>query len=164
MNRIIILAMHGVPPNDFPKKELGEFFSLHMKKEVSGFLPLELQEKHDELDKRLRIWERTEKNDPYFVSSMRLASELKKITNCEVIVGFNEFCGPSVIDALENAINENAEKIQVITPMMTPGGEHSEKDIPEAIELIRKKYPKVKIEYVWPFSITDVAEFLAEQL
>ena len=48
--------------------------------------------------------------------------------------------------------------------MMTRGGEHSEKDIPEAIERARKKYPKPKFSYVWPFNISKVATFLAEQI
>jgi len=29
MKTIVVLAMHSAPPNDFPKHELAEFFSLY---------------------------------------------------------------------------------------------------------------------------------------
>jgi hypothetical protein len=29
MKAVIVLAMHGAPPLDFPEEELGEFFNLH---------------------------------------------------------------------------------------------------------------------------------------
>ncbi|GAG77021.1 unnamed protein product, partial [marine sediment metagenome] len=65
-----------------------------------------------------------------------------------IVVGFNEFCSPSLDDAFEEAIKQDPEKIIVITPMMTQGGEHSEKDIPEAIERAKKKNPNIKFSFV----------------
>lgn len=35
MKTILILTMHGMPPKDFPRRELGEYFSLHMQMENS---------------------------------------------------------------------------------------------------------------------------------
>jgi hypothetical protein len=37
-----------------------------------------------------------------------------------------------------------------LTP--TWGGEHAEQDMPEALDRARKRHPKEKIIYVWPFS------------
>ena len=161
---IIVLAMHGVPPKDFPRYELAEFFGLYLHLEHKGELPPDRRQKHDKLQKKLQEWPRTPNNDPYFHSSQKLAKELSIITSCEVIVGFNEFCKPSIIEALETAIAKNPPKILVITPMMTPGGEHSEVDIPAAIEHIRKRHPAIKIKYIWPFDLSKVAKFLADQI
>lgn len=33
MRTSIVLAMHGAPPRDLPKRKLGEFFRLHMQLE-----------------------------------------------------------------------------------------------------------------------------------
>ncbi len=85
-------------------------------------------------------------------------------TGYEVVVGFNEFCGPSVEEALGEAVSKGATEVIVITPMMTPGGEHSEVDIPEAIERVKEKHPDVTFRYAWPFKETAVTSFLAEQL
>jgi hypothetical protein len=48
--------------------------------------------------------------------------------------------------------------------MMTQGGEHSEKDIPEAIERAKKKNHDILFSFVWPFNTSKIATFLAEQI
>ena len=35
MKTILILTMHGMPPKDFSRREIGEYFSLHMLMENS---------------------------------------------------------------------------------------------------------------------------------
>ncbi|MFW9787182.1 MAG: sirohydrochlorin chelatase [Candidatus Thorarchaeota archaeon] len=162
---IVILAMHGAPPTDYPRSDLMEFFRLHTVLEhgVSGF-PKAMHHKHDELEKKIREWPRTAENDPFWDASHKLAEELGRITGHDVIVGFNEFCSPSIDEALEEAIGSGADDIIVITPMMTPGGEHSEDDIPQSIERMRERHTHVSIRYAWPFDRTAVASFLAEQL
>lgn len=45
--------------------------------------------------------------------------------------------------------------------MMTQGGEHSEVDIPAAIQRARKKFPTITFTYLWPFDVNEVAYFLA---
>jgi sirohydrochlorin ferrochelatase len=47
---------------------------------------------------------------------------------------------------------------------MTRGGEHSEVDIPAAIERARARHPGVAFVYVWPFETAAVARFLAAQV
>lgn len=48
--------------------------------------------------------------------------------------------------------------------MVTPGGEHQEKDIPEAVDEIAQKYPEIEITYVWPYDIPAVAKFIGNHL
>jgi sirohydrochlorin cobaltochelatase len=125
---------------------------------------LELQTRHDELEIKIRTWKRTSQNDPFWAASKSLAARLSAKTGNEVIVGFNEFCGPSVEEALDEAVSNGAIDVIVITPMMTPGGEHSEEDIPDAIDDAKEKHPHVRFRYAWPFEESAVASFLAKQL
>jgi sirohydrochlorin cobaltochelatase len=162
---VIVLAMHGAPAKDIPSSELMEFFKLHMALEhgSAGF-PAAMLHKHDEMDDKIRKWPRNAENDPFWDASHKLAEELSRITSHVVIVGFNEFCSPSIDEALETAVLSGAHEIVVITPMMTPGGEHSEIDIPQSIERVQESHPGVSFRYAWPFDLSAVASFLAEQL
>lgn len=165
MKTIIVLAMHGVPSNDFPKNELTELFSLHARLEHSHGAEQEtMTRRYNELDAKMRTWPRTSQNDPFWTASLELAGYLSQATKCEVIVGFNEFCAPKLDAALDQAVAKGAEKIIVVTPMMTRGGEHSEKDIPAAIKHAQECHPKIKIIYAWPFKTSEVAQFLANQI
>lgn len=139
MSSIIVLAMHGMPPRDLPQRELAELFGLHARLE------------HPE-------------NDPFFAGSMELADHLHRATGVGVVVGFNEFCAPSLDEALDEAASRGAGRITVLTPMMTRGGEHSEIDIPAAIRRAQDRHPGTRIDYVWPFDPAAVAEFLAAQM
>lgn len=166
MKTLILLAMHGAPPNDFPPREAAEFFSLHMRLEhaAPGAEREQLQRRRDELDAKMRAWPRTAQNDPFWAGSQDLAAHLREATGREVIVGFNEFCAPTLDNAFDLAVAQGAERIVVVTPMMTRGGEHSEADIPAAIERARQRHPALTIRYVWPFDPADVAGFLAAQI
>ncbi len=162
---VVVLAMHGAPPRDFPSSELMEFMSLegrlghaHQAAEESDQL------RYLELDKKMRAWPRTPANDPFFAGSKELADQLRQATGLEVFLGFNEFCAPSLDEALHQASATDAEKVIVITPMMTRGGEHSEVDIPAAIERARMRYPEKEFIYAWPFPPEDVARFLSSHL
>jgi sirohydrochlorin cobaltochelatase len=102
-------------------------------------------------------------NDPYAHSLQTLASELSKIGGYEkVVVAFNEFCRPTVEEALE-VCNSDVDVVVVVTTMTTKGGEHSEKDIPELLEKMRKKCLK-QIVYAWPFDVRSVARLLVETI
>lgn len=165
MKTVIVLAMHGVPPKDFPRNETGELFRLNAQLEHMGEAEsVARRRRYAELDAKVRAWPRTAENDPYYTWSKELGAKLSKVTGDKVIVGFNEFCGPSLDEALDQAIALNADKIVVITPMMTRGGEHSEIDIPAAIKRAQEKYPEKPIIYAWPFDVTEVAGFLAEHI
>jgi len=161
---VVVLAMHGVPPADFPKRELDEFFALHAKVDHTAVAEGPGYERYVELETSLRHWPRTEDNDPYHAASLKLGRALSSAAGCEVIVGFNEFCAPSLDEALDRAVASGASSVLVVTPMMTGGGEHSERDIPAAVSRARERYPGRRIVYAWPFPVADVAAFLAGQV
>lgn len=165
MKTVIVLAMHGAPPSDFPKRELAEFFSLHSRLvHPGGKEEPTLEQCYHELETRIRAWPRTSENDPFYSGSQDLAANLRKSVGLEVIVGFNEFCAPTLNEALERAVEGGAGRVVVVTPMMTSGGEHSEKDIPNALNRARVQHPEVEFCYAWPFDSEDVAEFLAARI
>jgi sirohydrochlorin cobaltochelatase len=126
MKSVVVLAMHGSPPLDFPQDELAEFFALHARFEHAP--PSDGSPAHGkflELEEKMRRWPRTASNDPFFAGSERLAEELRAASGREVFLGFNEFCAPTLDEALDAAAENDPVKVVVITPMMTPGGEHS---------------------------------------
>jgi sirohydrochlorin cobaltochelatase len=163
----IVLAMHGAPPMDFPKQDLGEFFGLHMQLEHAPVEPDQAsphRKRYAALEKTMLEWPRDETNDPFYAASHRLAEALRQSTGLDVMVGFNEFCAPSIAQALDQAVDQGADRVLVVTPMMTPGGEHAEIDIPAAIDAARRRHRRIDFRYAWPFDTDDVAAFLAQQV
>ena len=144
---------------------MGEFMSLHsrMGHSAVSHSPA-LEDRYEELEKQIREWPRTQANDSFFVSSHDIATALEKAAGQKVLVGFNEFCAPTLDEALERAFLFGAERIVVVTPMMTRGGEHSEKDILQAVEKARSTHKEVKFVYAWPFESSEIAEFLSEHV
>ena len=123
-----------------------------------------LERRRLELDAKMRAWPRTAQNDPFYAGSQELAVQLSEATSREVILGFNEFCAPSLNEALSHAIARGVEKVIVLTPMMTRGGEHAEVDIPDAVKTAQAQHPEIPIIYAWPFRVSEVASFLAKQI
>ena len=162
---VIVLAMHGAPPLDFPKPELAEFMSLQARCEhAQDEEEKALRMRFKDLEAKMRAWPRTAQNDPFYTGSQDLARHLRRETGLEVEVGFNEFCAPSLDEALDQAASRRAEIIAVITPMMTPGGGHSAVDIPTSIREAEQRHPGKKFLYAWPFASKDIAGFLASQV
>ncbi|MEX1247841.1 MAG: CbiX/SirB N-terminal domain-containing protein [Anaerolineales bacterium] len=177
MPTLIVLAMHGVPPNDFPREELGEYFRLHAAMEAAhhgaehvhngngrpGLSPAEL-ESYQALDLRIRNWPRNELNDPFYAGSLSLAKALGKQNHHPVLVGFNEFCAPDLKEAFRQAVNAGARRVVIITPMMTSGDAPAELDIPAAVNAAREDFPQIEFIYAWPFGRNEVAGFLSAQV
>ncbi len=161
---VIVLAMHGTPPKDFPKTEHKELFEIRAALKHATNPSKTLRERHDFLDKKMRLWPRTEKNDPFHFGSMELGRHLEKQSGLRVIVGFNEFCDPDLHKALREAVRLADEKVLVTTPMMTRGGSHSKGDIPAAIAGVQRDSPKTDIIYAWPFPVSEIAGFLSVQI
>ncbi|MCS7259436.1 MAG: CbiX/SirB N-terminal domain-containing protein [Anaerolineae bacterium] len=165
MKTIIVLAMHGALPDDFPRHELDMFFSLRAQfKRATPEERSQLEEQLRTLERRIRTWPRTAANDPFYAASQAIGTELSRLTGREVIVAFNEFCAPDVGEGLELAVQRGARRIIVLTPMLTRGGDHAEKEIPAAIEHARQRYPEVTFVYAWPFADKAIARFLADQI
>jgi sirohydrochlorin cobaltochelatase len=54
--------------------------------------------------------------------------------------------------------------ITVTTTMVTPGGSHSEIEIPETLARLRPRHPGIDLRYAWPFDTDLIAETLLEQV
>jgi len=165
MKTIIVLVMHGIPPKDFPPQELAEFFSLQGRlRRETGPQKISLTERHETLERKLRKWPRNAGNDPFYVASRELAAGLSNVTGNSVLVGYNEFCSPDFEEAIMEAANEAPDRILIVTPMMTRGGEHAEIEIPAKINKLQILYPRIKLVYAWPFETEQVARFLANHI
>lgn len=166
---VVVLAMHGAPPLDFPHAELAEFMALdgRIAHAPPGAPPPspEIVLRYAALENRLRAWPRTPLNDPFFSGAQDLAAALERASGLEVIVGFNEFCAPALDAALDTAAEQaGGRPVVIVTPMMTRGGEHSEHDIPAAIEEARARHPGVDYRYAWPLDLGGIAAFRAGQV
>ena len=165
MPTTVLLAMHGTPPSDFPQRELGEYFALHAQAESRhSHLTDDQVARHKELERRMRDWPRTRRNDPFQAGSMDLAAELERALGLPVVVGFNEFCAPDLHEAFDQVASQKAARVVVLTPMLTRGGGHAEVEIPHAIEAARKRHPQMSFHYAWPIPEADVAGFLAKHV
>ena len=165
IDRVIVLAMHGAPPNDFPRAEMGEFHALHARLEHGDpSMSDALKARAGMLDRKMRGWSRTAENDPFWAASQEIARHLSEITGSRVVVGFNEFCGPDLDAAFATAAAGRPGSVQVITTMLTRGGGHAEVDIPAAIARAQAAFPDVPFVYAWPHDMRDVARFLADRL
>lgn len=164
MKTYLILAMHGSPPKDFPPRELGEFFAIHARVETAPrSVDPSTRARYEELDQKMRAWKRTPENDPFYAGSLALAGKLAETSGLETRLAFNEFCDPPLDEAIRQAVAEGASRIVVVTPMMTAGGEHAEREIPAVLERMRGEFPGIDLLYAWPFASQDVAAFLSAQ-
>lgn len=118
-----------------------------------------------ELDATIRDWPRRAENDPYKVGLEQLASTLRPLLTTDLFfIAYNEFCRPSIPDAIDQAIQQGAQRILAVPSMFTPGGIHSEIDIPRALAEARTRHPGVTLDYVWPFDLRQVAALLAAHI
>ena len=148
----IVLAMHGSPPNDFPMQEMAFFYGIHLREEhdPAGVDEASKQRAHA-IEEKMKSWPRT-------------ADNIQQVTGIETFVGFNEFCNPTIQAVLLKAIKTSPEKIFITTTMVTPGGDHQEVEIPEAINEIAQQYPAIEFTYVWPYDLRAVASFIGNHI
>ncbi len=160
MNTHVILATHGSPPRDFPPEEIQEFFALHARLGHGDQSTNPAAERYAELESKMRTWKRTPQNDPFHTASLELASYMEKYLQMPVFAAFNEFCAPTISEALVNSAEMGAERVIVVTSMLTRGGEHAEVDIREAVQKAKGEYPAVEFIFAFPFPAKDIAHFL----
>jgi len=165
----VVLIGHGAPATDCPPQLIGELMSLewrgggdhHGRAGAGG----DSKRRAGELDATIRDWPRHAGNDPYKIGLERLAEAMKPLLPTELLaVGYNEFCRPSIAEAIEQVIRQGATRVLVVPSMLTPGGVHAEVDIPQALAEVRAAHPAVVIEYVWPFDLDRVAALLAAHI
>ncbi len=163
MKKAVLLVGHGGAPTDFPKEKLQRLKALEGQRLARKESKPAGEEA--ELDALVRGWPRTQKTDPYKYGLETLRDALAaRLRGENVICAYNEFCGPSMEEALEHLAAQGFEDIRVVTTMFTRGGIHSECEIPHAVGVFSKKFPNLRIRYLWPFDLSLAADFLARHL
>jgi len=158
-DRAVILVGHGAAAKDCPRDLVTRWKSLEGRRHATGGPP---SAEEIELDHRIRSWPRTDTNDPYRRGLLALAEALRPlVAPAALFVAYNEFCAPTIEESASYAIQKGARHIHVIPSMLTPGGVHSEVEIPEGLARIRKDHPHVNVVYAWPYDVHQIAAMLA---
>jgi len=163
MSTIIVLAAHGAPATDCPRRTIGIFMALESMPRLVNRLGF-LQRLKATLDEKIRNWPRSIANDPYRQGVDVLAGRIAAQTGFEVIPGYLEFCAPDIGASIDEAVSRGAARVIVATTMTTRGGEHSEIEIREIVEAAQKRHPAVRIVYAWPFDTDRVARLFADEI
>lgn len=160
--RGVILIGHGGIPKDYPGDLVTKLKRLEAQRKAAGASMS--KEEHD-LDQKIRLWPRTPETEPYQAGLDSLAAHLQPLLDStHFSTAYNEFCTPTLSEAIEQQIANGAKNITVISTMFTPGGSHSEFEIPQEMVELRQKHPAVTLTYAWPFDLGKVAEMLLEHV
>ena len=161
-NTAVLLVGHGGWPSDCPEELAGKLKRFESKRRKEHLPP---SEEEMELDRVVREWPRTPKTDPYKYGLELLASRLaERMSFYSMGLAYNEFCDPTIGKAASRLIQEGAQSIIIVPTMFTPGGSHSEKEIPEEMELLQKQFKHVEFIYAWPFDMDRVSGMLADHV
>jgi len=158
--KAVILVGHGGIPKDYPQDLVTKLKRLEAQRRATGS-PMSERE----LDHKIRQWPRSPETDPYQAGLETLASHMRPLLQgTQFALAYNEFCGPTLEEAVGNLIESGAQDITVVSTMFTPGGSHSEYEIPEEMAELRKKYPEATLTYAWPFDLGVVAHMLMDHI
>jgi sirohydrochlorin cobaltochelatase len=158
----VILVGHGGLPKDCPPDWVQRLKRLQSVRKASGQEPTV---EETDLERQIRNWPRTPESDPYHHGLEKLAAKLTPLVHpARLVVAFNEFCAPTVLEAAQQLVEGGYADITVVPSMFTPGGTHSEKEIPAILETLRDQFPEIVFHYAWPFDLDRLAGFLAEHL
>lgn len=159
----VILIGHGAAATDTPRALVSELKRLEGERQARKVAVMSPREA--ELDKQVREWPRTKDNDAYRAGVEEIAAALApRLGGRRLVTAYNEFCAPSVEDALAALVAEGFTSITLISTMYTRGGIHAECEIPGIVLESRKKHPGVDIRYAWPYGADVIADFLSAQL
>ena len=160
--RGVVLVGHGGIPKDCPQELVTRLKRLEAQRRAAHQPP---SSEELELDQKIRRWPRTTVTDPYQSGLEAVGAVLRPHLNGVLFaLAYNEFCAPTLEEAVEDLVGKGATHITVVTTMFTPGGSHSEVEIPEILDQLRPQYPDVELHYAWPFDLQLVANTLAEQV
>jgi sirohydrochlorin ferrochelatase len=160
--RGVVLVGHGGVPKDCPSELVTQLKRLEGQRRAAR-TPVSPEE--HELDSRIRRWPRTAATDPYRFGLEAVAAVLRPQLNGALFaLAYNEFCAPTLEESVEELIKLGATHITVTTTMFTPGGAHSEIEIPETLDRMRSRHPGIDFRYAWPYDLQLVAKTLAEQV
>lgn len=162
IQRGVVLVGHGGIPKDCPQELVTRLKRLETQRRAAK-TPCSQEE--IELDATIRQWPRTPQNDPYRIGLEAVASHLRERLDGRLLaIAYNEYCAPTLEAAVEELVRQGAAEVTVITTMFTPGGSHSETEIPETLATLRSKHPGITLRYAWPFDLGLVSKTLAEQV
>jgi len=160
--RGVILVGHGGIPRDCPQDLVTRLKRLEAQRRAAKQPP---SQEELELDQKVRRWPRTKATDPYQSGLEAVGAVLRQhLSGMLFALAYNEFCAPTLEEAVEDLVKQGATSITVLTTMFTPGGSHSEVEIPEILEQLKPQYPSVELRYAWPFDLQLIAKTLSEQL
>ncbi|MBX3348387.1 MAG: CbiX/SirB N-terminal domain-containing protein [Nitrospira sp.] len=158
----VVLVGHGGIPKDCPQELVTKLKRLEGQRRAAKEPP---SQEELELDQKIRRWPRTKATDPYQSGLEAVGATLRAHLNGVLFaMAYNEFCAPTLEEAVEDLVKQGATSITVLTTMFTPGGSHSEVEIPEILDHLRPLYPTVELRYAWPFDLQLIAKTLSEQL
>lgn len=160
--RGIVLVGHGGIPKDYPSELVTKLKRLEAQRRAAG---MSISTEEHELDTKIRRWPRTAASDPYRFGLETVAAALRpQLDGALLALAYNEFCAPNLEESVEELIKKGATHITVMTTMFTPGGAHSEVEIPEILDSLRPRHPEIELRYAWPFDLQLIAKILAEQV
>ena len=160
--RGVVLVGHGGIAKDCPAELVSKLKRLEAQRRAAGTIP---SAEEQELDATIRRWPRTAATDPYRAGLEAVGAALRPLLNGALFaLAYNAFCTPSVAESIEDLIRQGATHITVVTTMFTPGGAHSEIEIPEILHGLRARHPEIAIQYAWPFDASTIAQILNEQV
>ncbi|OYT19336.1 MAG: hypothetical protein CCU26_12145 [Nitrospira sp. UW-LDO-01] len=158
----VVLVGHGGIPKDCPQDLVTKLKRLEAQRRAAKQQP---SQEELELDQKIRRWPRTKETDPYQSGLEAVGAMLRPHLNGMLFaMAYNEFCAPTLEEAVEDLVKQGVTSITVLTTMFTPGGSHSEVEIPEILDHLRPLYPAVELRYAWPFDLQLIAKTLSEQL
>ncbi|ALA56586.1 sirohydrochlorin chelatase [Nitrospira moscoviensis] len=158
----VVLVGHGGIPRDCPQELVTRLKRMEAQRRAAKLLP---SAEEIELDTKIRRWPRTDTTDPYRLGLEAVATALRPHLGAALFaVAYNEFCAPSLEEAVEDLVAQGAAHITVVTTMFTPGGSHSEIEIPEILERLKTQHPGITLRYAWPFDLEQIATTLLQQL
>jgi sirohydrochlorin cobaltochelatase len=156
--RAVVLVGHGSVAADVPRPLVQRLRALESERRSTGG---RVSDEERDLDARIRHWPRTPATDPYKAGIDAIAEALR-IRVGHVVVAFNEYCAPSLEEAVGALAQSGTTRITIVTTMLTPGGVHSEVEIPETVRALQEAHPDVVLRYAWPFDLGAVASLLAD--
>jgi sirohydrochlorin cobaltochelatase len=162
VRRAVVLSGRGGVPRDYPRERLMRRRSLEARRRASGDPP---SSEEVALETERRRWPRTAATDPYQAGLEGLAAHLgPRLAPARLVLAYNEFCAPTVAEAVRALATAGVTDIIAVPSMLTPGGVHAEVDIPEIINALRAEFPTLNVRYAWPFAGEHLAAFFVDHL
>lgn len=163
VRRAVVLAGHGGIAKGTPPEWVSELKRLEAERRRHG--NQNPSERELELDEKIRRFPRDEKSDPYRAGLEAIGRELERALGGQrLLLAYNEFCAPSIPEALDELARAGMTHVSVITTMMTPGGSHSEEELPAIVREAERRHPGVVFRYVWPYDLGELGRFFARQV